>query len=418
MRILIATDAFPPICGGSGWSTYELAKGLRSRGHLVVLVQPRVGSAAPPAEYDGFLPIEFRAWAPGVPFVRNYFKNERLYGQFAPFLVDLIRTHTIDLVHAQHLLTAPPSVAAAAQAGIPVVCTVRDYWPVCYWSNLLYDRAGDRLCPACSVGMMTECVRPRAGALWPAALPFIPYMRGNLERKRKKLAAADAVIAVGSVLAEDLKARAPELAETRIEIIPNSVDLGAIDAVAAGSPRPLEGPYAVYVGKLEPNKGASKLLPAAERGRLAWPLVIVGDGSERSTMEEAARRLGQDVRFTGWLPREQVVAWLRHASLLIFPSGGPESLSRVLLEASALAVPIAAMDTGGTKDIVIDEVTGLLSTSAGELGEDIGRLQVDEPLRHRLGRGARLRVEQTFDSAVVIDRIERLYRELEGRHQR
>ena len=40
MRILIATDAFPPVCGGSGWSTYELAKGLRARGHDVTIVQP------------------------------------------------------------------------------------------------------------------------------------------------------------------------------------------------------------------------------------------------------------------------------------------------------------------------------------------------------------------------------------------
>jgi glycogen(starch) synthase len=36
MRIVLATDAFPPVCGGSGWSTYELARGLRSRGHTAV----------------------------------------------------------------------------------------------------------------------------------------------------------------------------------------------------------------------------------------------------------------------------------------------------------------------------------------------------------------------------------------------
>jgi glycosyltransferase involved in cell wall biosynthesis len=417
MRILIATDAFPPICGGSGWSTYELARGLRQRGHLLVIVQPRVGAASSPLEYDGFQPIEFRAWAPAVPFVRNYFKNERLYDRLAPFLVELIRTHAIELVHAQHLLTAPPSVAAARQAGVPVVCTVRDYWPVCYWSNLLYDRVGETLCPACSAGMMTRCVRPHAGALWPAALPFIPYMRSNLERKRNGLAGADAVVAVGSTLARDLKARAPELRDTRVEIIPNPVDLEALDAVAARSRRPLDGPYAVYVGKLEPNKGAGKLLPAAERGRLHWPLVVVGDGSERTAMEAAARRAGREVQFTGWLQRDEVLAWLRHASMMIFPSAGPESLSRVLLEASALGVPIAAMDTGGTKDIIVDEGSGLLSANADELGDDIARLQADEPLRRRLGHSARLRVEQCFASGVVIDRIERLYRELEGRHR-
>ena len=59
----------------------------------------------------------------------------------------------------------------------------------------------------------------------------------------------------------------------------------------------------------------------------------------------------------------QAIAWLAHASLLIFPSRGPESLSRVLLEASALGVPIAAMDTGGTPDIVKHGETGLLSAT-------------------------------------------------------
>jgi glycosyltransferase involved in cell wall biosynthesis len=76
------------------------------------------------------------------------------------------------------------------------------------------------------------------------------------------------------------------------------------------------------------------------------------------------------------------------------------------------------MDTGGTKDIVVDEETGLLSSNAGELGDDIGRLQADVALRQRRGRNARVKVEQTFESGVVIDRIERLYRELEGRHRR
>ena len=39
MRILITTDAFPPTAGGSGWSTYELARGLRARGHDIFIVR-------------------------------------------------------------------------------------------------------------------------------------------------------------------------------------------------------------------------------------------------------------------------------------------------------------------------------------------------------------------------------------------
>jgi len=413
MRILIATDAFPPVCGGSGWSTYELAKGLRDRGHDLVIVRPRVGSAAP-SDYDGFRPIEFRVWAPPVPFVRNYFKNERLYPSFARFLAGVIRRHNVDIVHAQHLLTGPPAVLAARRLSLPAVCTVRDYWPVCYWSDLIHDRSGDSLCPGCSGAMMTRCVRPHGGRLWPAALPFIPYMRRNLAIKRRGLAAADAVVAVSTTIARDLRARAPELGTTRIETIPNPVDVAGIRLRAERSARPMTTAYAVYVGKLEPNKGVMALPVAIGRARLDWPLVVVGDGSERPRLEEVARRSGDDVRFTGWRPRDEVLAWLRHAELLIFPSYGPESLSRVLLEASALGSPIAAMDTGGTRDIVVDEETGLLSHSAEELGDDVARLRHDAALRGRLGLAARRRVETAFDTAVVVDQLEALYAALVG----
>src|SRR5205085_1369782 len=102
-------------------------------------------------------------------------------------------------------------------------------------------------------------------------------------------------------------------------------------------------------------------------------------------------------------------AWLAHASVLVFPSRGPESLSRVLIEASALGVAIAAMSTGGTPDIVLDGQTGLLSHSFEELAADIKRLRGDADLRARLGAAARVHAQTHFDSAVVLPRMEQLY---------
>ena len=68
MNILLATDAFPPVCGGSGWSTFELARGLRLRGHTVTIVQPRPGTRAGLREttYDELRVLEFGAPAPGM----------------------------------------------------------------------------------------------------------------------------------------------------------------------------------------------------------------------------------------------------------------------------------------------------------------------------------------------------------------
>ena len=50
LRVLLVTDAFPPVCGGSGWSTFELARGLTMRGHHVEVVKVDVGSGSLPRE--------------------------------------------------------------------------------------------------------------------------------------------------------------------------------------------------------------------------------------------------------------------------------------------------------------------------------------------------------------------------------
>ena len=100
--------------------------------------------------------------------------------------------------------------------------------------------------------------------------------------------------------------------------------------------------------------------------------------------------------------------------MLVFPSRGPESLSRVLLEAAALGIPTAAMNTGGTGDIIEHEVTGLLSKTPRELAADVARLVQDDGLRARLGAAAQARASR-FDSSGVAERVERLYRQLQDR---
>jgi glycogen synthase len=413
-RVLLVTDAFPPVAGGSGWSTYELARGLRARGDTVVILRPRPGTPAGlrlvAGAHDGFDVHELGSPSPPIPFLRNYVKNERLAVRLAPIVAGLVRAHRLEVVHGQHLLSTPGAIGGARAAGVPAVATIRDYWPVCYWSDLIHDRSTAALCPACSAGMMTRCVRAHAGAAWPATLPFIPYMRANLAWKAETLAKADAIVAVSSTMARDLVARAPALAARRVEVIPNPVDFATLDrARASAPPADLPRPYAIYVGKLAPNKGIAHLIPAVLAARLMWPLVVVGDGPDRTALEGAARASGLDVRFTGWLDRDATLARVAHAAALVFPSHGPESLSRVLLEAGGLGVPVAAMDTGGTRDVVVHGETGLLSTTPDGLGADLARLAADPDLRAGLGAAARAHVQARFSAPAVVERIAAVY---------
>ena len=86
MNILLPTDSFPPKCGGSGWSTYELARGLRERGHDVLVVKVVAGKSG--AEAATRLRRHPRHRVPRLRAgrcraCRNYFKNERLYPRLA-----------------------------------------------------------------------------------------------------------------------------------------------------------------------------------------------------------------------------------------------------------------------------------------------------------------------------------------------
>lgn len=416
LKIRIVTDSFPPNCGGSGWSTWELVRGLLARGHDVDVIRTLVSdqSRVTQSSYEGVAATNIEVRAPQIPFVRNVIKNEQLWRRLAEHLVAAQATRPVDVIHAQHVMTTVPSIRAGRRLHTPVVATVRDYWPVCYWSDLIYDPSQPKLCPECSVKMMTRCVRPRAGVASLAAWPLIPYMRANLSTKRNTLAQASAVIAVSSAIARDLQARAPVLSATSLHTIPNPIDMEALDQSFMHSSPPLEGPYVLYAGKLATNKGVQFLLPALARARVRWPVVLVGDGPLRAEIEAQARQLRLDVRVTGWVSRDQVWAWMQHASLLAFPSYGPESLSRVLIEAAALGAPIAAMNTGGTADIIRDRVTGLLSDDADGFARDLHTLAGDETLRRSLSTAARADVHSRFASTSVIARIESVYHRVIG----
>ncbi len=407
LRVLLVTDSFPPEAGGSGWSTFALARQLRARGHSVAVVQAKPGGEDDVREtaYDDLPVTQFCRRVPNVPVVRNVLKNERLWSALSRYLTARLASAPADIVHAQHVMTTVPAVRAGRRAGVPVVATVRDYWPVCYWSDLIVSPSATALCPACSVSGMRACIPPRAGALGKGAWSLIPYMRRNLATKRRELAHADAVIAVSTTIARDLRRRAPELGNTRLETIPNPVDMSELEPAVAAS----AAPHVLYAGKLAVNKGVQFLLPALDAAGIRWPLVVIGDGPLRASLEHEARQRGRTVQWLGWRDRTEVLAAMRAATLLAFPSYGPESLSRVLIEASALGLPISAMDTGGTGDVIQHEKTGLLSATPDDFARDLKRLAGDATLRARLGAAGAAHARAHFEASLVGERVEALY---------
>jgi len=170
--------------------------------------------------------------------------------------------------------------------------------------------------------------------------------------------------------------------------------------------------YLLFIGKLEENKGARALVPAVAAARTGLPLVVLGEGSLAHALKFEATSAGVPLLLRGWVEREDVLRALGRATALVFPSLWPEPLSRVLLEALALGTPVAAMETGGTREILGESEAGLLVDDAAALGDAVARLAGDPTLRARMGEAARARAE-AFSPAALVPRYEAVYRRLQ-----
>jgi glycosyltransferase involved in cell wall biosynthesis len=158
----------------------------------------------------------------------------------------------------------------------------------------------------------------------------------------------------------------------------------------------------VYVGRLTREKGVDTLLRA-------WgdaSLEIVGDGEERKNLERMA---APSVRFLGPVAAERVTELLADARALLIPSRS-EGLPRVVVEAFAAGVPVAASRVGGLPELVDDGVNGLLVEVDDEVGwrSAVRRLSVDVE-SERLGAGALETWERRHSPAKGLAELEKAY---------
>ena len=120
------------------------------------------------------------------------------------------------------------------------------------------------------------------------------------------------------------------------------------------------GEYALFVGRLAPEKGVLEMLQAWQR-LSHIPLVVVGDGPLRDQVSQTVRQSGSaHVRLLGQLSADDTRAQMKNARFLVFPSRWYEPFGMTLLEAAACGVPAVAARIGGVPELVVEGQTGLL----------------------------------------------------------
>ena len=208
--------------------------------------------------------------------------------------------------------------------------------------------------------------------------------------------------------------------EDRIRVVHNWVDFTKRVAVASREEVCKHigiSPDRLIIGcvaRLHPQKGHHYLIRAFPSVLNMVPdalLLIVGDGSERSKLEDEARSLGieQNVCFAGTVLGQMYNDVLNAIDIYVQPSVF-EGLPRTLLDAMYMRKPIVATSCNGNREAIEHEMNGLLVPSKDheKLAEAVCRLIMEPALRLRYSDAARTSVVASFNMNSQLERIESL----------
>jgi len=163
---------------------------------------------------------------------------------------------------------------------------------------------------------------------------------------------ASSVVAVSPGLRDLARRSYPNVPVT---VIPNGIDCEYFKP--ADSPIDSRKVTLIFVGRIAEQKGLTHLIRCLPllRSSTSTPfeLKVVGDGPLRVDIEVLAERLGVSdcVHFSGWVSQSQVRDWLQEAAIFVLPSL-MEGLSVALLQAMACGLPVVTSDVVGNREVV------------------------------------------------------------------
>lgn len=266
----------------------------------------------------------------------------------------------------------------------------------------------------------------RLGALW-AGRPWVVSGLRVAEREKRWHLILDrltAWLASGSVCVSQgvlkFSRDVGGLDPARLIVIPNGIDSKLFDGVAGLARAEIDVPedahLALFVGRLDPQKGLTALLGAAQQvidRRPNWHLALAGDGPSRDWVLAQTKKFEKRVHWLG--RRDDVPALLKSADVLVLPSLW-EGMPNVVLEAMAASRPVIGTMVEGIEDLVVPGKTGWLVPPGDEAALTQAFLEAaDSPERClRYGAAGRDRIEREFSLERTVAAYESLWARVLG----
>jgi glycosyltransferase involved in cell wall biosynthesis len=316
---------------------------------------------------------------------------------------ELLRTEKPDVVHVHNtwIMISPSIYSACCEAGVPVVQTLHNYRLLCPVGTFFRD---GKVCEECLDHTLWRSIRNgcyRDSRAETAAVGMmLAVHRGRHTWERE---VTSYVVLTEFARKKFLRGGLPA---EKIFVKPNFVDPDPL-------PREGKGEYAIFAGRLSPERRVSTLLDAWAVLRSRIPLMIVGGGEERNHLAQKASWNNLDmVEFTGLLPHDRTIAAIKGARFLIFSSEWYETFGLTMIEAFACGVPVICSRMGAMQEIVEDGRTGLHFTpgDSRDLAEKVEWAWNHPEEMQRMGEEARWEYENKYTAEKNYPRAMEIYR--------
>ena len=210
---------------------------------------------------------------------------------------------------------------------------------------------------------------------------------------------ADHILCVSRVLADEVQQRGAN--SKRVHVLPNAIDPKRFRSPGAGQSLRarlgLEGSIVIgHVGLFYYWDRLDVLIEVVKRIRGRHPdtkVLLVGDGPEMETLKQTASRMGMEsaVILPGPVPRDDVPAYIDAMDICVLPDSNAFGSPIALFEFMAMGKPCVVPDLGPMRDVIEDNVTGIMFPHADyeALERALLRLVEDPGLRIQVGSRAR-----------------------------
>jgi glycosyltransferase involved in cell wall biosynthesis len=312
-------------------------------------------------------------------------------------------------VHNTFAMVSPSVYKVCQEEGVPVVQTLHNYRLLCPAATF-YRTGGP--CEECVTHSLLRSVRYGCYRESRVMSGAIALMLKTHRSRQTWSGQIDAYIAISSFVKEKfVQAGFPA---SKIFVKPNFVDPDPGEGSSSGD-------YALFLGRLSPEKGLLTLLQAWERLPSAVPLVIAGDGPMRHSLEaEVARKRLRSVHFAGQLKRSEGYDAMKKAAFLVVPSVWSEPFGVVVAEAFACGTPVLGAFTGAIQEMLDDHVSGVhfATGDPDALAKSVTWAWGHSPELIAMGKAGRRVYEERYTAKANCDLLMNIYASAIDTHHR